>query len=72
MEKPIIIRTEELKQSLYQLVNESQLDIILIHAVVNDLTANVNAAYQQALVTAQQEYTAAPIEDDSDAAIAQD
>ena len=49
MEKIAILAKEDLKQAIYEVINKSESDIVIVQAVISEIYYNVNDMYNQLL-----------------------
>lgn len=56
MEKPIELRTEELKKNLVETINKSNMPFFILDLVLKDLYSEIHITYENQLNTVKQSY----------------
>lgn len=56
MEKPIELRTEELKNDLIETINKSTMPFFILDLILKDLYSEIHIAYVNQLNTVKQSY----------------
>ncbi len=56
MEKPIELKTEELKKDLIETINKSNIPFFILDLILKDLHSEIHMAYESQLVTIKKSY----------------